>query len=180
MPIVEPEVLMDADNTIEVCYEVTLRTLQHVFRELDEQRVSLEGMLLKPNMVVSGKQCPVQAGAQQVAELTLKCFREVIPAAVPGIVFLSGGQSDVQATENLNAINSNGAQPWTLSFSYGRALQAPALKAWAGGRRTSRRRRPRSPIAPAATARPSPAATRPSWRAWPGRRSDYNQGPTRA
>jgi fructose-bisphosphate aldolase class I len=132
VPIVEPEVLMDAGNTIEVCYEVTLRTLQHVFRELDEQRVSLEGMLLKPNMVVSGKQCPVQAGAQQVAELTLKCFREAIPAAVPGIVFLSGGQSDEQATENLNAINSHGPQPWTLSFSYGRALQAPALKAWVG------------------------------------------------
>ena len=132
VPIVEPEVLMDADNTIEVCYGVTLRTLQHVFRELEEQRVSLEGMLLKPNMVISGKQCPVQAGAQQVAELTLKCFREAIPAAVPGIVFLSGGQSDEQATENLNAINSLGAQPWVLSFSYGRALQAPALKAWGG------------------------------------------------
>ncbi len=132
VPIVEPEVLMDAGNTIEACYDVTLRTLQHVFRELDEQRVSLEGMLLKPNMVISGKQCPVQAGAQQVAELTLKCFREAIPAAVPGIVFLSGGQSDEQATENLNAINSHGAQPWTLSFSYGRALQAPALKAWGG------------------------------------------------
>ena len=132
VPIVEPEVLMDAGNTIEVCCEVTLRTLQHVFRELEEQRVSLEGMLLKPNMVISGKQCPVQADAQQVAELTLKCFREAIPAAVPGIVFLSGGQSDEQASENLNAINSHGAQPWTLSFSYGRALQAPALKAWAG------------------------------------------------
>ena len=132
VPIVEPEVLMDADNTIEVCYEVTLRTLQHVFRELEEQRVSLEGMLLKPNMVLSGKQCPVQADAQQVAELTLKCFRETIPAAVPGIVFLSGGQSDEQASENLNAINSHGAQPWTLSFSYGRALQAPTLKAWVG------------------------------------------------
>lgn len=132
VPIVEPEVLMDADNTIETCYDVTLRTLQHVFRELDEQRVALEGMLLKPNMVVSGKQCPVQAGPEQVAELTLKCFREAIPAAVPGIVFLSGGQSDEQATENLNAINSHGAQPWVLSFSYGRALQAPALKAWAG------------------------------------------------
>lgn len=132
VPIVEPEVLMDAGNTIEVCYDVTLRTLQHVFRELEEQRVSLEGMLLKPNMVISGKQCPVQAGAQQVAELTLQCFREAIPAAVPGIVFLSGGQSDQQASENLNAINSHGPQPWVLSFSYGRALQAPALKAWGG------------------------------------------------
>ncbi len=132
VPIVEPEVLMDAGNTIEACYDVTLRTLQHVFRELYQQRVQLEGMLLKPNMVISGKQCPVQAGAEQVAELTLKCFRETIPAAVPGIVFLSGGQSDQQASENLNAINSHGAQPWTLSFSYGRALQAPALKAWGG------------------------------------------------
>jgi len=132
VPIVEPEVLMDAGNTIEVCCEVTLRTLQHVFRELEEQRVSLEGMLLKPNMVISGKQCPVQAGAERVAELTLKCFHEAVPAALPGIVFLSGGQSDQQASENLNAINSHGPQPWVLSFSYGRALQAPALKAWGG------------------------------------------------
>ncbi len=132
VPIVEPEVLMDAGNTIETCYDVTLRTLERVFSELAEQRVALEGMLLKPNMVISGKQCPVQADAARIAELTLKCFRETVPAAMPGIVFLSGGQSDEQATENLNAINSHGAQPWVLSFSYGRALQAPALKAWAG------------------------------------------------
>jgi fructose-bisphosphate aldolase class I len=132
VPIVEPEVLMDAGNTIEACHDVTTRTLHHVFRELDEQGVALEGMLLKPNMVISGKQCPVQAPAERVAELTLECFRETVPAAVPGIVFLSGGQSDEQATENLNAINSHGPQPWVLSFSYGRALQAPALKAWGG------------------------------------------------
>ena len=132
VPIVEPEVLMDADNTIETCYDVTLRTLQRVFAELEEQRVALEGMLLKPNMVISGKQCDVQADAAKIAELTLKCFREAVPAAMPGIVFLSGGQSDEEATENLNAINSHGAQPWVLSFSYGRALQAPALKAWVG------------------------------------------------
>jgi len=132
VPIVEPEVLMDADNTIERCYDVTLETLQLVFRELHEQRILLEGMLLKPNMVISGKGCPEQADAERVAELTLRCFHEAVPAAVPGIVFLSGGQSDQQASENLNAINAHGEQPWRLSFSYGRALQAPALKAWAG------------------------------------------------
>jgi fructose-bisphosphate aldolase, class I len=132
VPIVEPEVLMDADNTIERCYDVTLETLQLVFRELHEQWILLEGMLLKPNMVISGKGCPEQADAERVAELTLRCFHEAVPAAVPGIVFLSGGQSDQQASENLNAINAHGEQPWRLSFSYGRALQAPALKAWAG------------------------------------------------
>jgi fructose-bisphosphate aldolase class I len=132
VPIVEPEVLMDADNTIERCYDVTKETLHLVFRELHEQRILLEGMLLKPNMVISGKGCPQQADAERVAELTLRCFHETVPAAVPGIVFLSGGQSDQQASENLNAINAHGEQPWKLSYSYGRALQAPALKAWAG------------------------------------------------
>jgi fructose-bisphosphate aldolase, class I len=132
VPIVEPEVLMDADNTIERCYDVTKETLHHVFRELHEQRIMLDGMLLKPNMVISGKGCPEQATAERVAELTLAAFHERVPAAVPGIVFLSGGQSDEQASENLNAINAHGSQPWKLSFSYGRALQAPALKAWAG------------------------------------------------
>jgi fructose-bisphosphate aldolase class I len=132
VPIVEPEVLMDADNTIERCFDVTKEALHHVFRELHEQWVLLEGMLLKPNMVISGKGAPEQADAERVAELTLRCFRETVPAAVPGIVFLSGGQSDQQATENLNAINARGEQPWKLSFSYGRALQAPALSAWAG------------------------------------------------
>jgi fructose-bisphosphate aldolase class I len=132
VPIVEPEVLMDADNDIELCYRATKRTLHKVFDELYHQRVDLEGMLLKPNMVISGKGSPTQASAQEVAEWTIRCFREAVPAAVPGIVFLSGGQSDQQASENLNAINSLGPQPWVLSFSYGRALQAPALAAWGG------------------------------------------------
>ena len=132
VPIVEPEVLMDADNDIETCYRATKRTLHKVFDELYHQRVDLEGILLKPNMVISGKGSATQASAEEVAEWTLRCFHETVPAAVPGIVFLSGGQSDEQASENLNAINSRGAQPWVLSFSYGRALQAPALKAWGG------------------------------------------------
>jgi fructose-bisphosphate aldolase class I len=132
VPIVEPEVLMDGDHTIERCYDVTKETLYHVFRELHQQWVSLEGMLLKPNMVLSGKDASEQASAQRVAELTLKAFRQLVPAAVPGIVFLSGGQSDQQASENLNAINAHGPQPWRLSYSYGRALQAPALQAWRG------------------------------------------------
>jgi fructose-bisphosphate aldolase class I len=130
-PIVEPEVLMDADNTIERCYEVTARTLHAVFDELDRQGVALEGMLLKPNMVISGKGCPTQATSAQVAEHTVDCFLRHVPAAVPGIVFLSGGQSEVEATENLDAINRVGG-PWPLSFSYGRALQASALEAWGG------------------------------------------------
>jgi fructose-bisphosphate aldolase, class I len=132
VPIVEPEVLMDADNDIETCYRATKRTLHKTFDELYHQRVDLEGMLLKPNMVISGKGSSRQASAQEVAEWTIRCFRETVPAAVPGIVFLSGGQSDEQASENLNAINSLAPQPWVLSFSYGRALQAPALKAWGG------------------------------------------------
>jgi len=132
VPIVEPEVLMDADNDIETCYQATRRTLHATFHELHHQRVDLEGILLKPNMVISGKGSATQASAEEVAGWTLRCFHETVPAAVPGIVFLSGGQSDEQASENLNAINSRGPQPWALSFSYGRALQAPALKAWAG------------------------------------------------
>jgi fructose-bisphosphate aldolase, class I len=133
VPIVEPEVLMDGDNTIERCHEVTSRTLHLVFAELDRQGVALEGMLLKPNMVISGKQCPVKATSTQVAAQTVDCFLRHVPAMVPGIVFLSGGQSEVEATENLNAINQVGARaPWPLSFSYGRALQASALEAWGG------------------------------------------------
>ena len=131
VPIVEPEVLMDADNTIERCHEVTSRTLDLVFAELDRQGVALEGMLLKPNMVISGKQCPEQATSEQVAAQTIDCFLRYVPAMVPGIVFLSGGQSEVEATENLNAINRLGG-PWPLSFSYGRALQASALTTWGG------------------------------------------------
>ena len=130
-PIVEPEVLMDADNTIERCHEVTSRTLHAVFDELDRQGVALEGMLLKPNMVISGKQCPTRASSTEIAELTIDCFLRHVPAIVPGIVFLSGGQSEVEATENLDAINRLGG-PWPLSFSYGRALQASALSAWGG------------------------------------------------
>jgi fructose-bisphosphate aldolase class I len=131
VPIVEPEVLMDADNTIETCDEVTGRTLRAVFAELFEQDVHLRGTLLKPNMVIAGKGCPVQAGAERIAALTVHNFLRHVPALVPGIVFLSGGQTEVQATENLDAINRVGG-PWALSFSYGRALQASALAAWGG------------------------------------------------
>ena len=131
VPIVEPEVLMDADNDIETCYRATKRTLHKTFDELYHQRVDLEGILLKPNMVISGKGSPTQASAEEVAEWTIRCFRETVPAAVPGIVFLSGGQSDEQASENLNAINSLGPQPWVLSFVWAGAASA-ALKAWRG------------------------------------------------
>jgi fructose-bisphosphate aldolase, class I len=132
VPIVEPEVLMDGTHTIEESYHVTARVQHAVFTELRDQRVELEGMLLKPNMVLSGYECPVQADVATVAEQTLRCLKRHVPAAVPGIVFLSGGQSDEAATEHLNAINSLGPQPWELSFSYGRALQAPAQHAWRG------------------------------------------------
>jgi fructose-bisphosphate aldolase, class I len=131
VPIVEPEVLMDGDNTIEGCYDVTARTLHAMFGELARQKVDLHGTLLKPNMVISGKGCPQQATAERIAELTVRCFLNHVPAAIPGIVFLSGGQSELEATENLNAVNRVGG-PWALSFSYGRALQASALEAWAG------------------------------------------------
>jgi fructose-bisphosphate aldolase class I len=132
VPIVEPEVLMDGDHTIERSFEVTSRTLHAVFTELRDQRVQPEGVLLKPNMVLSGYECPEQASHEEVAAETIRCFKRHVPAAVPGIVFLSGGQSDEDATANLNAINAIGPHPWQLSFSYGRALQAPALKAWEG------------------------------------------------
>lgn len=133
VPIVEPEVIMDGKHTIERCYEVTERTLYTVFAALEKQRVVLEHMLLKPNMVISGTECSRQANVQDVADLTLKCFLRTVPAAVPGIVFLSGGQSDEKATAHLNAMNASSiVKPWKISFSYGRALQAPALKAWGG------------------------------------------------
>jgi fructose-bisphosphate aldolase class I len=132
VPIVEPEVLMDGDHDIERCEAVTARTLQTVFDELFRQRVDLEGMLLKPNMVISGLECPRQAGVETVAERTVHCFQRVVPAAVPGIVFLSGGQSSKIATAHLNAMNALGRHPWELSFSYGRALQEDTLKAWRG------------------------------------------------
>ena len=132
VPIVEPEVLMDGAHTIERHFEVTQQTLEAVFHALYEHRVVLEGMLLKPNMVVSGKDCPEQASVQEVAETTVRCMKRVVPAAVPGLVFLSGGQTDLQATEHLNAMNRLEGLPWQLSFSYGRALQAPVLKVWRG------------------------------------------------
>jgi fructose-bisphosphate aldolase class I len=132
VPIVEPEVLMDGDHTIERSLEVTSRTLHAVFTELRDQRVHFEQMLLKPNMVLSGYECSEQASTEGVAEQTLLCFRRHVPSAVPGIVFLSGGQSDEDATAHLNAMNALGPHPWQLSFSYGRALQAPALRAWGG------------------------------------------------
>jgi fructose-bisphosphate aldolase class I len=132
VPIVEPEVLMDGEHTIETSYRVTDRTQQAVFTELFDQRVEREGMLLKPNMVLAGYECSEQPDDDTVAEMTLKCLFNTVPAAVPGIVFLSGGQSDEAATSRLNAMNAKGPLPWELSFSYGRALQAPALKAWGG------------------------------------------------
>ncbi|MFP5408691.1 MAG: class I fructose-bisphosphate aldolase [Gammaproteobacteria bacterium] len=132
VPIVEPEVLMDGAHSIERCEAVTEQVLQVVFAELDAHRVVFEGMLLKPNMVISGKLCPIQASVLEVAAATLRCLRRAVPAAVPGIVFLSGGQSAADATDHLNAMNAMEPQPWQVSFSYGRALQAPVLEAWQG------------------------------------------------
>jgi fructose-bisphosphate aldolase class I len=132
VPIVEPEVLMDGNHDIVRCQNVTAATLKSVFSALFEHCVFLEGILLKPNMVLSGKDCATQAGVEEVADRTLKCFRQVVPAAVPGIVFLSGGQSSELATEHLNAMNAMGPAPWELSFSYGRALQEKTLKTWMG------------------------------------------------
>jgi fructose-bisphosphate aldolase class I len=132
VPIVEPEVLMDGDHTIDDSFAVTTRVLREVFHQLGQQHVAFEGMLLKPNMVLSGYGCATQASVEAVAGSTVRCFRLTVPAAVPGIVFLSGGQSDELATAHLNAMNQLGPHPWQLSFSYGRALQAPALKAWGG------------------------------------------------
>ena len=131
VPIVEPEVLMDGSHTIARCEGVTGAVLHATFDELFEQHVSLQGMLLKPNMVIAGKECPKQASVDDVAASTLRCLRRRAPAAVPGIVFLSGGQDHITATVHLNAINQfQGVKPWKLSFSYGRALQDEALKAW--------------------------------------------------
>ena len=132
VPIVEPEVLMDGDHPIERCEVATRDTLAEVFAALHRHRVRLDGMLLKPNMVVSGSDAPTQASVEEVAERTVAALRDHVPASVPGIVFLSGGQSDEAATAHLNAMNRLGNVPWQLSFSYGRALQAPALKAWKG------------------------------------------------
>lgn len=132
-PIVEPEVLMDADNDIDVCDEVTTETLNAVFQELYVQGVELEGMILKPNMVIAGKKSKTQASVEEVAERTVNCLKRCVPAAVPGIMFLSGGQSEDEATVHLNAMNAMFSNlPWVLSFSYGRALQQSALQAWRG------------------------------------------------
>ncbi len=132
VPIVEPEVLMDGNHTIERCEVVTTGVLQAVFAALAEHRVVLEEMLLKTGMVLSGAGCPTQATVAQVAAATIRCLRRTVPAAVPGIVFLSGGQGDEEATVRLNAICQADDLPWTVTFSYGRALQTPALKAWRG------------------------------------------------
>jgi len=133
VPIVEPEVLMDGSHTIERCEDVTGSVLHTVFHALFAQCVRLEGMLLKPNMVIAGKTCPKQASVQEVATSTLRCLRQHVPAAVPGIVFLSGGQPSVTATAHLDAINRlDGPKPWSISFSYGRALQDVALETWHG------------------------------------------------
>ena len=132
VPIVEPEILMNGDHTIEESYQLTTETLYTVFYELASQGVELEGMVLKPNMVLSGYDCSEQASVKEVAEMTVDCFFNTVPAAVPGIAFLSGGQSDELATAHLNAMNQIDGTPWNLTFSYGRALQVPALKAWSG------------------------------------------------
>ena len=132
VPIVEPEVLMDGDHTIERSFHVTSQTLHAVFTELRDQRVHPEGILLKPNMVLPGYESAEQVSDEEIAQQTIRCFRRHVPAAVPGIVFLSGGQSEEEATRRLNAINALGPHPWKVSFSYGRALQTAALKAWGG------------------------------------------------
>jgi fructose-bisphosphate aldolase class I len=133
VPMVEPEVLMDADNTIEKCFDVTEITLKTVFNELYRQGITTEHTILKTNMVISGKKCSTQASVQEVADLTVKCLLNTVPAALPGIVFLSGGQSAELATAHLNAMNASFKNlPWPLSFSYGRALQEPCLKIWGG------------------------------------------------
>lgn len=132
VPIVEPEVLMDGDHTIERCEDVTEATLEAVFDALFRHRVRLEGMVLKPNMVIAGKKCPKQAQPPQVADATVRCLRRRVPAAVPGIAFLSGGQSEAEATLHLSLMNRVHGLPWQLSFSYGRALQQSTLDAWRG------------------------------------------------
>jgi fructose-bisphosphate aldolase, class I len=135
VPIVEPEVLMDGEycsHDIDECYRVTEWTLRNVFRELYDARINLEGMILKPNMVIAGQKSKKQASAEEVAEKTIKCLKATVPSAVPGIAFLSGGQSDEVATQHLSLMNASGPLPWPLTFSYGRALQAAAIEAWGG------------------------------------------------
>jgi fructose-bisphosphate aldolase class I len=164
VPIVEPEVIMDGDHDIDRCHEVTEATLKALYEALFEQRVRLEASILKPNMVLSGSECPRQAGVEEVAEKTLRCFQHCVPAAVPGIVFLSGGQSDELATAHLNAMNvmksKRSAIPWQLSFSYGRALQHAPLIAWGGKRENI----PAAQAAFAHRARMNSAAAQGTWR----------------
>ena len=132
VPIVEPEVLMDGSHSIDDCYNVTSRVLKSLFHHLKDKNVDIKGTILKPNMIISGTNCTEQAGVQEVAEKTVKCLLENVPEDLPGIAFLSGGQSDIDATAHLDAMNKIGRFPWKLSFSYGRALQQAALKAWMG------------------------------------------------
>jgi fructose-bisphosphate aldolase class I len=132
VPIVEPEVLMDGSHSIDDCYNVTSRVLKSLFQHLKDKNVDIKGTILKPNMIISGTSCTEQAGVQEVAEKTVKCLLENVPEDLPGIAFLSGGQSDINATAHLDAMNKIGGFPWKLSFSYGRALQQAALKAWMG------------------------------------------------
>src|SRR5262245_12725311 len=132
VPIIEPEVLMDGAHSLERCDEVTSATLKSVFEQLHSHRIHLEGMILKPNMVISGKKAATRANREQVAEATVRCLKRYVPSAVPGIAFLSGVQSSAEATEHLSLMNKLGPLPWELTFSYGRALQDEALKAWGG------------------------------------------------
>jgi fructose-bisphosphate aldolase class I len=132
VPVIEPEVLMDGTHSLERCAEVTAATLRAIYGHLSSHRIVLGASLLKPNMVLAGKDCPDQASAEEIAEATIAVLKQTVPAAVPGIVFLSGGQSDEEATVRLDAMNRRGPAPWELSFSFGRALQAPVLRAWAG------------------------------------------------
>ena len=132
VPIVEPEVLMDGSHSIDDCYNVTSRVLKSLFQHLKDKNVDIKGTILKPNMIISGTNCTEQAGVKEVAEKTVKCLLENVPEDLPGIAFLSGGQSDIDATAHLDAMNKIGGFPWKLSFSYGRALQQAALKAWMG------------------------------------------------
>ena len=132
VPMVEPEVLMDGNHSIERCYEVTSKSLNTLFKCLKDQGVNIAGTILKPNMVTSGSTAEAQASIQEVAEMTVQCLQENVPSDLPGITFLSGGQSDVNATAHLDAMNKIGGFSWKLSFSYGRALQQPSLKAWLG------------------------------------------------
>ncbi len=179
VPIVEPEVLMDGEHSIETCYEVTTETLREVYYSLGASGVALEGTLLKPNMVLSGKDAPNRAGPDQVAEMTVRALMNTVPASVPGMVFLSGGQSDSEATDNLDAINRYArscSAPWELSFSYGRGLQAAPLKAWAGeSQRTSRPPRPPSTIERKLLPPPAGASTPRRWKDCPRQASSRSQ-----